>query len=50
MLPAQQRNVLRIAYNSAVQMLDMINALLDISRWSQAGCRWSEAVLNAPAA
>jgi len=31
-LPAQQRNVLRIAYNSAVQMLDMINALLDISR------------------
>jgi signal transduction histidine kinase len=31
-LPAQQRNVLLIAYNSAVQMLDMINALLDISR------------------
>ena len=31
-LPDQQRNVLRIAYNSAVQMLDMINALLDISR------------------
>jgi signal transduction histidine kinase len=31
-LPAQQHNVLRIAYNSAVQMLDMINALLDISR------------------
>jgi signal transduction histidine kinase len=31
-LPAQQRNVLRIAYSSAVQMLDMINALLDISR------------------
>jgi signal transduction histidine kinase len=31
-LPAQQQNVLRIAYNSAVQMLDMINALLDISR------------------
>jgi signal transduction histidine kinase len=31
-LPAQQRNVLRIAYNSAIQMLDMINALLDISR------------------
>ncbi len=31
-LPAQQRNVLRIAYNSAVQMLEMINALLDISR------------------
>ncbi|HEU5098487.1 MAG TPA: GAF domain-containing protein [Roseiflexaceae bacterium] len=31
-LPAQQRNVLTIAYNSAVQMLEMINALLDISR------------------
>jgi signal transduction histidine kinase/GAF domain-containing protein len=31
-LPAQQQNVLRIAYNSAVQMLEMINALLDISR------------------
>ncbi|HEX9438348.1 MAG TPA: GAF domain-containing protein, partial [Roseiflexaceae bacterium] len=27
-----QRNVLNIAYNSAVQMLEMINALLDISR------------------
>jgi signal transduction histidine kinase/putative methionine-R-sulfoxide reductase with GAF domain len=31
-LPAQQQNVLKIAYNSALQMLDMINALLDISR------------------
>jgi GAF domain-containing protein/nitrogen-specific signal transduction histidine kinase len=31
-LPAQQQNVLRIAYNSSVQMLEMINALLDISR------------------
>jgi signal transduction histidine kinase/transcriptional regulator with GAF, ATPase, and Fis domain len=31
-LPTTQRSVLRIAYNSAVQMLDMINALLDISR------------------
>jgi signal transduction histidine kinase/transcriptional regulator with GAF, ATPase, and Fis domain len=28
----RQRNVLNIAYKSAVQMLDMINALLDISR------------------
>ncbi len=31
-LATTQRNVLHIAYNSAVQMLDMINALLDISR------------------
>jgi signal transduction histidine kinase/putative methionine-R-sulfoxide reductase with GAF domain len=31
-LVGNQRNVLRIAYSSAVQMLDMINALLDISR------------------
>jgi signal transduction histidine kinase len=31
-LAATQRNVLNIAYKSAVQMLDMINALLDISR------------------
>jgi signal transduction histidine kinase/transcriptional regulator with GAF, ATPase, and Fis domain len=31
-LAGTQRNVLNIAYKSAVQMLEMINALLDISR------------------
>ena len=31
-VPSNQRSVLTIAYNSSVQMLDMINALLDISR------------------
>ena len=31
-LPTTQRNVLGIAYSSALQMLEMINALLDVSR------------------